>query len=268
MMESFSLVIPTYNEAKNIKNLCIHLLEVFSKLGIDFEIIVVDDNSPDGTWQIVQALSQKERAIKLIHRMKERGLGTAVVTGWNEAKGEILGVMDGDFQHPPDTIILMIKQMLGDENIDIIVASRNVKDGGVSKWSIWRRSISWMGTSISYFLLPKILARIKDPMSGYFILRKHVIQDVFLNPIGYKILLEVLARGRYKKIVEVPYFFQEREKGGSKAGLKQYLISFIHFFKLSIATKEINKAVKKVFIVLLCIVIAILVFYLLFNILG
>ena len=141
--------------------------------------------------------------------------------------------MDGDLQHPPEVLPRMFEMILKDNEADIVVASRNIAGGGVSRWSPWRRFISWFATGISAFLLPGKLAGVRDPMSGYFILRKEVIQAACLEPEGYKILLEVLAKGNYKKALEVPYIFQERKRGGSKAGFKQYLASFSHIFKLS-----------------------------------
>jgi dolichol-phosphate mannosyltransferase len=219
-------------------------LEVLAKTNIDFEIIIVDDNSPDGTFQIAKAMAEKESAIKAIIRREEKDLGSAVVTGWNAAKGEILGVIDGDFQHPPELIPIMLKKISEDKELDIVIASRNVKGGGVSRWSIWRRFTSCLGTSISHFFLPDILKRIEDPLSGYFILRRKVIQNKLLTPIGYKILLEVLAKGNYKKVEEIPYVFQERKRGGSKAGLRQYLASLVHVWRLSIQTSQIKKIIR------------------------
>ena len=244
MTERLSLVIPTYNEAKNIKEICARLLEILTKQSIDFEIIIVDDDSNDGTWQIAKSLSEEKKSIKLIRRTEPRDLSAAVVAGWTPAEGNILGVIDGDLQHPPEVLTSMINKMLDDKDIDIVVASRNVMGGGVSRWSLWRRFVSWSATLISAFFLPGLLAKIKDPMSGYFILRRRVIEGKALAPVGYKILLGVLGKGNYKKVVEVPYVFNERKKGGSKAGLKQYLVSLIYILRLSFQTGEIYRVAK------------------------
>ncbi len=233
MSDKFSLVIPTYNEADSIGDMCDLLLKVLSASGIKFEIIVVDDNSPDQTWKLVQRIAEKDGRIKLIRRIGEKGLATAVIAGWKSAQGDILGVMDGDLQQPPETIPLLLAKLSEDQSVDIAVASRNIKGAAVSKRGAWRKFVSSSGKGISRFFLPELVAQITDPMSGFFVLRKKVIEGKTLSPLGYKIFLEVLARGSYGKVAEVPYVFAERKKGGSKAGLKQYLISFLHLLKLS-----------------------------------
>lgn len=242
--QGFSLVVPTYNEAANIEDLCSLVVDVLSKNNIDFEIIIVDDNSPDQTWKIVQGISEKDQRIRVIRRCGEKGLATAVIAGWKNAEGDILGVMDGDLQQPPETIPLLLNKLNEDDSIDIVIASRNIKGAMACRRSAWRRFVSWSGTLISTLLLPKLLARVSDPMSGFFILRKEVIKNKVLTPMGYKILLEVLAKGDYRKAAEVPYIFAERKKGGSKAGIKQYLLSFIYLIKLNIQSGKGLKSLR------------------------
>jgi len=232
MKPQFSLVIPTYNEANNIGLLCQRLQATLIKTGLEFEIIVVDDDSPDKTWAVAQELAQKNHCVKVIRRMVERGLGSAVVAGWQKAEGDILGVIDGDLQHPPDVLIAMLQRIISDKNIDIVIASRYITGGGISRWSAWRRMITKAGTKISSLLLKDIVAQVKDPMSGYFILRRSVIKDQGLTPMGYKILLEVLAKGDYRGVLEIPYVFQERSAGGSKAGFIEYIRSFMYMLRL------------------------------------
>ncbi len=236
--QKFTLVIPTYNEAANIESLCSLLVEVLSKNNIDFEVIVVDDNSPDQTWKIAQAIAEKDRRISVIRRTNEKGLATAVIAGWESAKGVILGVMDGDLQQPPELVPLLLNKLNEDTLIDVVIASRNIKGAMVSRRSAWRKFVSWLGTFISTLLLPKLLAQVSDPMSGFFILRKEVINNKPLTPLGYKILLEVLAKGTYRKVIEVPYIFVKRKKGGSKAGIRQYLLTFIYLLRLNIQSKR------------------------------
>lgn len=241
MAIKFSLVVPTYNEAENIEELCRQLISVLDKLKIEFEIIIVDDDSPDGTWRIAQNLAREDKRIKVVYRVSEKGLATAVVSGWSRAEGEILGVIDADFQHPPEVLVSMLRKLMQDDNLDMVVASRYIRGGGVSTWSFWRRFISSTATLISGLFLPKLIKVVKDPMSGYFVLRKRVIDGKNLSPIGYKILLEVLVRGSYRNVLEVPYVFEERKEGGSKAGLKQYFISLVHFIRLS---RELRRKCK------------------------
>ena len=242
--QKFTLVIPTYNEAANIENLCSLLTEVLSKNNIDFEVIVVDDDSPDQTWKIVQVIAENDKRIKLMPRVNEKGVARAVIAGWLNAQGDILGVIDGDLQQPPEAVPLLLNKLNADTQIDIVVASRNLKGALALRRSFWRRFVSWLGTLISLRLLPQLLAQVSDPMSGFFILRKEVIKNKVLTPWGYKILLEVLAKGSYKKVAEVPYLFAERKRGGSKAGLRQYFISFIYLLKLSFQSKKNSKKIK------------------------
>jgi dolichol-phosphate mannosyltransferase len=230
----FSLVIPTYNETDSISELCERLVKSLSGRGIEFEIIIVDDNSPDQTWKLVQKISEKDNRIKLIRRLNEKGLGTAVIAGWRNAKGDILGVMDGDLQQPPEALPLLLDKLAVDPAVDIAVASRNIEGGSAPRRSAWRKLISSSGEKISRLLLPRLTAQVSDPMSGFFVMRRRVIENKHLAPLGYKIFLEVLAKGSYGKIVEVPYVFSRRRKGGSKAGIKQYIISLIHLLKLSL----------------------------------
>lgn len=235
-----SLIIPTYNERRNIIPSIQSVTIVLGKLIDNFEIIVVDDDSPDRTWQVAEKLAKENSHLRVIRRQGERGLATAVVAGWKLAKGEVLGVMDGDLQHPSGRLPDLLNSILN-TNADIVVASRHVDGGGVSEWNLIRRLISWGAASVATLMLPGILRTVRDPMSGYFLIKRSVIESVSLKPEGYKILLEVLARGKYQTIVEVPYVFGERKKGGSKLGPKQYLEFFIHIGRLARETGQIKR---------------------------
>ena len=238
-----SLVIPTYNERENITQLIFQVTSILEKITKDFEIIVVDDNSSDYTWQIAEELAVGNPHLKVLRRCNERGLATAVVDGWKAARGKILGVMDGDLQHPPETLQELLNSMLATD-ADIIVASRNVTGGGVSEWSFIRRFLSWGATLFTTLLLPGILHAVRDPMSGYFLIRRSVIESARLKPVGYKILLEVLARGKYKTVAEVPYVFRERSEGGSKLGPQQYREFFIQIQRLAWETGQLKRFLR------------------------
>jgi dolichol-phosphate mannosyltransferase len=240
---ALSLVIPTYNERENIGLLLKNVHAILAGRGYAFEIIVVDDDSPDKTWEAVQALRSAYPTLRCIRRVNEQGLARAVVRGWQEARGEILAVMDGDLQHPPETLTLLLQALIQD-GVDIAVASRHVPGGGVSRWHVLRRAISWGATLLATWLLPGTLAVVRDPMSGYFALRRTVIAGCCLNPEGYKILLEVLGRGCYQTVREVPYTFVEREQGSSKLGLRQYREFVIHLVRLARETGELQRLVK------------------------
>ena len=238
-----SLIIPTYNERLNIGILLKQVYEVLKETGHAFEVIVVDDDSPDGTWHVVQEMMSEYPNLRVLRRLHERGLARAVVLGWQEAQGEILAVMDGDLQHPPETLVSLI-EALEKQRADIAVASRHVRGGGVSKWNILRRGISWGATLAASWLLPGTLATVRDPMSGYFALHRSVIEGCTLKPEGYKILLEVLGRGQYQTVVEVPYVFIERRQGHSKLGLRQYREFVTHLLRLSWETRELQRFAK------------------------
>ena len=164
-----------------------------------------------------------------MRRQTERGLSTAVIRGWQAARGEILGVIDGDLQHPPDVLLQLLQAI---QSSDLAVASRHVEGGGVSEWSPARRFLSRGAQVIGLLILPNVVGRVSDPMSGYFLVRRSAIAGQLLNPLGYKILLEVLARGQIQQVAEVGYVFQERKQGESKVTWRQYLDYLLHLAKL------------------------------------
>jgi dolichol-phosphate mannosyltransferase len=226
-----SLVIPTYNEAKNIPA----LIELLSRL-LDrqmphrYELIVVDDDSPDRTWEVAQSLMAHYPALRVMRRQQERGLSTAVIRGWQVAEGEILGVIDGDMQHPPEILLQLIEAI--QEGADLAVASRHIEGGGVSDWSLARRVLSRGAQFLGLLILPRVVGRVSDPMSGYFMVRRSAIAEKPLSPVGYKILLEVIGRGDIAVLDEVGYVFQERTSGESKVTWKQYVEYLHHLIRL------------------------------------
>jgi dolichol-phosphate mannosyltransferase len=240
-MAIFSLVIPTRNEAPHIIGICNKIISTLERCPIDFEIIVIDDSSKDFTRQLVKKLAEDDKRIKLICRERKKGLASAISEGWAAAKGEILGVIDADFQHPPSLLLKMLNRMLGDEDIDIVIASRKITGGGIYAWNVYRKFISQLAACTARIFIPEVVMPIKDPLSGFFILRDKVISGQTIKPIGYKILLEVLVKGKYLKICEVPYIFQARTAGKSKAGYGQFIISFFHIIKLSLACGKNRK---------------------------
>ncbi|NJR46660.1 MAG: glycosyltransferase [Hyellaceae cyanobacterium CSU_1_1] len=236
----FSLVIPTYNEGKNIQQLILILVQLLDEiLPKEYELIVVDDNSPDKTWKLALELTAQYTQLKVIRRDVEKGLATAVIRGWQIARGEILGVIDADLQHPPKTLIKLWQEM--EKGADLAVASRNVESGGVSEWNILRRFLSRGAQILGLLILPEVLSRLSDPMSGYFMLRREVLIDQPLQPSGYKILIEVIARGKIRWIGEVGYIFQERKTGNSKVTLQQYLAYIQHLICLRLNLWQIRR---------------------------
>ncbi|MBI4785163.1 MAG: glycosyltransferase [Oscillatoriophycideae cyanobacterium NC_groundwater_1537_Pr4_S-0.65um_50_18] len=232
----FSLIIPTYNEGKNIAAIVDRLSQLLDPvLAGDYELIVVDDDSPDRTWELAQALMADYPQLQVMRRQQERGLSTAVIRGWQASQGEILGVIDGDLQHPPEVLLNLLTAI--DQGADLAVASRNSEGGGVSDWSPARRFLSRGAQILGLIVLPQVVGRVSDPMSGYFLLRRQAIAGCTLNPLGYKILLEVLGRGTVQHVAEVGYVFQERQEGESKVTWKQYIEYLLHLVRLRFSTK-------------------------------
>ncbi len=238
-----SLVVPTFNERPNIETLVARTQEALVRTGEPFELIIVDDNSPDGTAELIRSLQVDRPWLKLLVRTKERGLSTAVLAGWAMATGDLVGCMDADLQHPPD-VLYRLYGNLRSSKADIAVASRHVPGGGVSDWNLARRFVSWTATLLATIVLPGTLAQVRDPMSGFFLLRRSVLCDGKFRPLGYKILLEVIAHGDYGSIVEVPYTFEERVHGGSKIGTSTMWQYLIHLGRISWQTGEAARVGK------------------------
>jgi len=211
-----SIIIPTYNERDNIPKL---LARIHSALHtIDYEVIIVDDDSPDRTWEVAEKLSSIY-PVRVLRRINKRGLGSAVVDGFKIARGKVLGVMDADLQHPPEKILELLSAI--ENGADIAIASRYVEGGEIENWGLRRKIISKGATTLVHILIPTF-KQIKDPLSGFFLVRRGVVEGIELNPHGFKILLEILAKGKYSSVIEVPYKFKERELGESKLNFKEY----------------------------------------------
>jgi dolichol-phosphate mannosyltransferase len=213
----FSIVIPTYNEAGGIERLVRELDGVFKANALDGEIIVVDDNSPDGTGAIVDRLAQNF-PVRCLHRPSKLGLSSGVIDGWRAARpeSEALGAMDADFSHDIAILPKLVRAL--EDGYGLAVGSRYVRGGGITNWP-WRRIV----TSKVACALAQPLTRIKDITSGYFLVRRSAIEGVELDPIGFKIGLEVIAKGHYGKALEVPYVFTDRVLGESKLNNKEIL---------------------------------------------
>lgn len=238
MKKSVTIVVPTYNESKNISPLVGKIAKSIS--GYDYEILFVDDNSTDGTLEAIEAL-KSEHPVRVIVRRDEKGLASAVVKGFENARNELIVVMDADLQHPPEIIPRLLDALEG--GADLAVGSRYAPGGGCSEWSGLRKLISRGAIILAGMALPKA-RKVKDPMSGFFALKRRVISGVRLDPIGYKILLEVLVLGEYNQAVEVPFQFQLRERGRSKLNLNQQYEYLRHLLRLSIRSGEFARFVK------------------------
>ena len=162
----------------------------------------MDDDSPDRTWEKALQFSHKFPQVRAIRRQGQRDLSIAVLRGWQIARGDVFAVMDADLQHPPETITELWRAMR--RGADLAVASRNVEGGGVSDWTLPRRIVSRCAQLLGLVVLPEVTGKVSDPLSGYFMVRRSALEGRELHPLGYKILVEVLARGDSGKNLRSP----------------------------------------------------------------
>ena len=230
-----SLIVPTFNESKNIREILQRLAELLDEpLAGEYELIVVDDDSPDRTWEVALSLAAENPRVRVMRRVAERGLSTAVIRGWQAARGEVLAVIDADLQHPPEITVQLWREI--ERGADLTVASRHTDGGGVSSWSVIRRLLSRGAQVLGLLLLPGVLGRVSDPMSGYFMVRREAIAGRRMSPLGYKILIEVIGRGKIRWIGEVGYVFRERAEGESKVTWRLYVDYLRHLLRLRLDT--------------------------------
>lgn len=226
----FAVVIPTLNEAGNIPVLIDRIRRAMQQVDMDYEILVVDDDSQDGTAEAARREAEFDPRVRVFVRKGERGLAGAVIHGWKHTGADLLGVIDADLQHPPELLPALIEPLVN--GADIAIGSRYVNADGVSEWNKARLLISRLGTAVTMLLQRKDV-RVKDPLAGFFVVRRECIDGIELQPEGFKILLEILVKGRIKKAVEVPYRFGNRHSGKSKASIKVALQYFTLLGRLS-----------------------------------
>ena len=217
-----SLIIPTRNEEESLPELIEKLSEVLGDKS--YEVILVDD-SDDATAQVAPRLAAEcGLSLSVIHREgreRQGGLSTAVLAGIAAAHGEYVCIMDADLQHPPQIIGLML-EVAGDGDVDIVIASRYVEGGsddGLSSRA--RRMISLTSKRLVKTVFRGRLRTVTDPLSGFFLARRSLLDETALRPIGFKILLDILVRSDWQIAKEVPLKFEQRAAGSSKASLKQ-----------------------------------------------
>jgi dolichol-phosphate mannosyltransferase len=238
-----SVIVPTYNEREAVPALVDRVRRALG--GLPYELVFTDD-STDGTDAMIAALAREDPRIRLLHRTGRRGLATAVVEGIGAARGEVVCVLDADLQHPPERIPDLIKA-LEETGAEVVVASRYLPGGSYRGLSGLRRLASRVATWLAKLLLRRARP-VSDPMSGFFAFRRSVVEGVHLAPVGYKILLEILARGNFRKVVEVPYVFEARVAGQSKLTLRQNLDYLRHLLRLLPANPEDLRFVRFVLV--------------------
>jgi dolichol-phosphate mannosyltransferase len=208
------MVVPTYNERDRLEELVAAVFRAADSRGLSLEMVIVDDNSPDGTGAIADELSGRFR-LKVVHRAGKLGLGTAVVEGFNAASSDVVGVMDADFSHPPALVPELYDAFIKTK-ADVVVGSRYIPGGSTPDWP-WRRRL----LSRAACLLARGLSPIRDAASGFFLIRRDLARDTQIKAGGFKICLELVVRGRAARLVEVPYRFDDRELGDSKMSMRE-----------------------------------------------
>lgn len=219
-MNLVSIIIPTLNEEDNIEQIIRGIHQVLVSNAISGEILIIDDDSRDRTGAIVQDLRKEIPSLRLIVRKADHGLSQSVVEGFSLAEGEYLLVMDADFSHPPALIPDLLRCLTGGK--DVVIGSRYLPGGEIGEWPLRRRLISRGAIFLALLMFPSI----SDPVSGFFAIRKSVITGARLRPRGYKILLEILGKGNWLAVDEIPYRFENREAGQSKLKIS-IIIDFI-----------------------------------------
>jgi dolichol-phosphate mannosyltransferase len=227
MANSVSVVIPAYKEFENLPKLINRVALLRAQLN-PLEIIIVDDDSKDGTFTYLGKLQRDNDWIKFIFRKNQRGLSSAVIEGFKQARYSILVCMDADLSHPPEIIPQMV-EAISKPNVDFVIGSRFVKGGSVpDTWSFSR----WLNTIVAR-CFARLFTNAKDPMSGFFCLKQSTFKQADkLNPIGYKIGLELIVKCHCKNIVEIPIHFAKRFKGKSKLSLREMINYLIHIKRL------------------------------------
>jgi dolichol-phosphate mannosyltransferase len=215
-----SVVVPTYNEREGLEDLVAAVSRVFAAHAIRGEIVVVDDNSPDGTGAIADELARRY-PVQVVHREGKLGLGSAVIAGFERARGSMLGVMDADLSHPPSVLPGMLAA-LRELDVDVVVGSRYIPGGASKNWPFSRIAMSRFAC-----LLARPLTPVRDATSGLFLVKRAAIEGVTISAAGFKICLELLLRSRIGSVAEIPYVFADRAAGESKMTTREALGYFV-----------------------------------------
>lgn len=216
-MVEISIVVPTYNESGNIENLWQAISRTLK--GYDYEVVVVDDNSPDGTAKIVQGIIARDDRIRLMVREGKLGLGSAILDGFKAAEGDYLLMVDADLSHRPEDIKRLIDSR---KKADIVIGSRYIKGGKIVGWPVKRKIISRAAIWLVKLFFD---LSVKDPVSGFALYKKETLErlDGNLKPSGYKLLLEILAKSPGLTVIEIPITFINRKAGKSKLNFAEIL---------------------------------------------
>lgn len=220
-----TVVVPTYKEAGNLPHLIDRIAKVRQASGLDLDVIIMDDDSRDGSAEIIAA--RPETWVQIVVRTSNRGLSASVIDGLTRAQGDVLVCMDADLSHPPEAIPQMLRKL--EEGADFVIGSRYVRGGSTSDdWGFLR----WLNSRVAT-LLARPLTSARDPMAGFFSLRRSTFEGgKAFNPIGYKVGLELMVKCGCERVVEVPIHFEDRQIGQSKLTMRQQLLYIKHLRRL------------------------------------
>ncbi len=234
-----SVITPTFNEAENLPILVARLHAALD--GVPHEIVVADDDSPDRTWEVAEALAAEDPTITVMRRFHDPGLSASVLDAMTVARGETLAVIDADLQHDPSILPEMVRRVRDDE-ADVVVGSRSTVGGGYGDWAASRRLVSWVATLIARVLLR---VPVSDPMSGYFVVSRDAYERTAaqINPRGFKILLEFIGRNRSLRVQEIGYEFANRVHGETKLNR-----SVIRSYLLGVAELRVGRQINPTFL--------------------
>lgn len=217
-MRAITILVPTYDERDNIRDLIERLLLAMAR--VKTQIIVIDDNSPDGTADVVRQEFNSDERVTLLERPNKMGLGSAILDGLKTSQGDYIVMMDADLSHRPEDVPRLIQKA---DMADIVVGSRYIKGASIKGWSWFRKLASRMA-----ILLAKSLVRfpVDDPTSGFAVFNRRVLDRLSgqLNPKGFKILTEILVKSPGAVVNEVPITFSDRESGKSKFSFREILV--------------------------------------------
>ena len=213
---SVSLITPTYNERENIGLLADEIFQVLEGVtDIDLELIVVDDNSPDGTGEAAEKLKEKY-PVRVVHRAGKLGLGSAVMEGFALSERPYLGVMDGDMSHDPIVLPQLIHAL---RDYDLTIGSRFGETSYVEDWAWHRKMVSLVGVAMA-----RVLTGAEDPLTGFFFVHRRALEGLNLTSAGFKILLEILCKGDCRNHLSVPIVFRNREFSRSKLNWREHVL--------------------------------------------
>ena len=213
---SVSLITPTYNERENIGLLADEIFQVLEGVtDIDLELIVVDDNSPDGTGEVAEKLKEKY-PVRVVHRAGKLGLGSAVMEGFALSERPYLGVMDADLSHDPIVLPRLIHAL---RDYDLTIGSRFGETSFVEDWAWHRKMVSLVGVAMA-----RLLTGAEDPLTGFFFVHRRALEGLNLTSAGFKILLEILCKGDCRNHLSVPIVFRNREFSRSKLNWREHVL--------------------------------------------